>query len=313
MTLASPAVAAILIAAAALPRIVAGQTKPNEQAGLGRISGRIVDAVGAPIQDQTVNFRNLTIISQTAIEDRKVKTNRGGVFEISAEDHTLYEISLVVSKLVFKGVGSAAVTDGEDLDIGNVVFRSSPEHEATLYVEGPVQIRRESSSRGTTNAASSPRRLAGGIAAYTLCAESAEFCAHPTLHIIQRDGSKVDPPAEKEQVGVSSVRISRDNQAVGWLVDSDFCCASYPLQFLLVVYRPGKPLRRFRGDGRAIFGWHFVAGGRQVAFYQSFPHGDLMTHYELRDVATERLLDTWDENSMGKVPAWVREFGNAGR
>jgi len=309
MTFASRAVAATLIAAAALPGIVLGQTKTNEQPGMGRISGRIVDAIGAPIQDQTVNFRNLTIINQTAIEDHRVKTNRDGVFEISAEGHTFYEISLVVSKLVLKGMGSAEVADGEDLDIGNVVFRSSPEREATVHVDGPVQIRRESSSRSTANSALSPRRLAGIVAAYTLCAESAESCSHPTLHIIQRDGSKVDAPAEKEQVGVSSVRISGDNQAVGWLVDSDFCCASYPLQLLLVVYRPGKPLRRFRGDGRAIFGWHFVAGGRQVAFYQSFPHGDLMTHYELRDIETERLLDKWDENSTGKMPAWVREFG----
>jgi hypothetical protein len=298
MAFASRAVAATLIVAAVLPGIAHGQTNPNKQAGPGRISGRIVDALGAPIQDQTVNFRNLTTISQTMIEDRKVKTNRDGVFEISAADHTLYEISLVVSNLVFRGVGSAEVGNGGDLDIGNVVFRSSPGHEATVHVEGPVQIRRES-----------PGRLAGGIAAYTLCAESAEFCAHPALHIIQQDGGKVDPPAEKEQVGVSSVRISSDNQAVGWLVDSDFCCASYPLQLLLVVYRPGKPLRKFRGDGRAIFGWHFVAGGRQVAFYQSFPHGDLMTHYELRDVETERLLDKWDQDSTGKMPAWVREFG----
>ncbi len=139
MTFACRAVGATLIAAGALPDIFLGQSKPNVRAGPGRISGWIVVALGAPIEDQTLNFRNLTIISQTAIEDRKVKTNRDGVFEISAEDHTLYEISLVVSKLVFKGVGSAEVADGEDLDIGNVVFRSSPEHEATVHVVGPVQ------------------------------------------------------------------------------------------------------------------------------------------------------------------------------
>ena len=37
--------------------------------------------------------------------------------------------------------------------------------------------------------------------------------------------------------------------AVGWLVDSGFCCTSYPIQLMLVVYTPEKPLRHFTGDG----------------------------------------------------------------
>ena len=41
-------------------------------------------------------------------------------------------------------------------------------------------------------------------------------------------------------------------------------------------------------------GWNFVGGSKQVAFFQSLPHGDPVTHYELRDVATERLVGSWD-------------------
>ena len=111
--------------------------------------------------------------------------------------------------------------------------------------------------------------------------------------------------SEKEQVGVRDLKISEDRTAVGWLVDSPFCCASYPLAHLLVVYRLGTP-HHFTGDGRAIFGWKFIGRGRQVAFQQSFPHGDLRPHYELRDVQTGRLMGTWDPDEQSKEPAWLK-------
>jgi hypothetical protein len=130
------------------------------------------------------------------------------------------------------------------------------------------------------------------------------------VSIVHGDGKILNQPKEKEQVGASSPLISDDKQAVGWLVDSDFCCTSYPLQFMLVVYRPGQPLRRFKGDGRAIFGWNFVSGSKQVAFFQSYPHGDPLTHYELRDVATERLVGAWDGDVTSKTPRWVRNLEN---
>jgi hypothetical protein len=111
---------------------------------------------------------------------------------------------------------------------------------------------------------------------------------------------------EKEQVGVSSLKISADKTSVGWLVDSDFCCTSYPLQFMLVVYRPSQPLRHFKGDGRAIFDWKFVGSGSQVAFYQDYPHGNPIQHYELRDVESERLAGKWDGALGPRAPAWTK-------
>jgi hypothetical protein len=133
------------------------------------------------------------------------------------------------------------------------------------------------------------------------------FCGADGATVIHEDGNVVRQPKEKEQVGCGFPKISADKKTVGWLVDSDFCCTSYPLQFMLVVYRAGNPLRHFTGDGRAIFAWTFVGGGKQVAIYQSFPHGDPVPHYELRDVATERLIGKWDGDS--KVPSWTRGWG----
>ena len=99
--------------------------------------------------------------------------------------------------------------------------------------------------------------------------------------------------------------ISDDDRAVGWLADSDFCCTSYPISLALVIYRPGKSLRQFTGDGRAIFDWHFLAGGRQVAFYQDFPHGTPAPPYELHDVETGNLLGKWD-GALTNPPKWTR-------
>jgi hypothetical protein len=99
--------------------------------------------------------------------------------------------------------------------------------------------------------------------------------------------------------------ISANMMAVGWLADYDNCCTSYSLSLGLVVYTPRKPPRAYKGDGRAIFGWHFVAGGKQFAFFQEFPHGNLVPHYELRDVTTGRLIDKWDEGDMTKLPGWT--------
>jgi len=78
---------------------------------------------------------------------------------------------------------------------------------------------------------------------------AAIFIGANGTNVFEDNGKVIHPAQEKGQVGSSSPRISEDRTA-GWLVQSDFCCASYPLKFMLIVYRPDKPLRRFTGDGR---------------------------------------------------------------
>jgi hypothetical protein len=57
----------------------------------------------------------------------------------------------------------------------------------------------------------------------------------------------------------------------------------------LVLYRPGRPLRRL-GNGMMICDWRFEAGGKQGAFSTNTVHGDLVPQYELRDTYTGRLI-----------------------
>jgi hypothetical protein len=75
---------------------------------------------------------------------------------------------------------------------------------------------------------------------------------------------------------------------------------------MLVVYRPGKPLSRFTGDGRAIFGWKFARASSQVELYQDYQHGDPVKRFDLRDVETGRLIGKWDAEITAISPAWTR-------
>lgn len=300
--------AAVAILAVVLCDVAFGQVKSDEPVKTIRISGRMVDSTGVPIPDQTVKFRNLTI-SRSRTEDSPAKTDQKGMFTFAAATHILYEVYLAGSEAppVLKGVGTIEVVDGQAVEMGDVVLQFSPEQEPMVHVLGPIQMMGLPAITNRTTVARPLNAEATIAAVYTLCSEaSPEFCAHPSLHIVLGDGKEVRPPNEKDQVGVSSPMISQDNRAVGWLVDSDFCCTSYPIQQMLVVYRPGKPLRRFTGDGRAIFQWQFMATGRQVGFYQDFLHGTPAQHYELRDVDTQRLIAKWDGDLTPKAPSWAR-------
>jgi hypothetical protein len=194
-----------------------------------------------------------------------------------------------------------------DVDLGQIAVQPSTHdilgpHSPLDFplgeLRGPVRVA-ITVSCGGSNSSSLQSRKTPYIAAIFIGADG-------VVSIIENDGKLVQPPKEKEQVGARFQQFSDDRQSVGWLVDSDFCCTSYPIQLMLVVYKPGKPLRHFTGDGRAIFRWSFVDGGKRVGFYQDFLHGTPAPHYELHDVGSERLIGKWDNDLTPKAPAWTR-------
>ena len=73
----------------------------------------------------------------------------------------------------------------------------------------------------------------------------------------------------------------------------------------LVQYRPGKPLRQFQGERKAIIDWTFVAEGKQIALKDLVPEGR-GPHCELRDTETGDLLETWDGDLTPSPPDWAR-------
>jgi len=271
------------------------------------LSGRITDANGVPIAEKGLSFGNRS----TGFFS---ETDGNGAFVVPTASYNEYEIYVTESGILsmllipkLKYVGSIVTAEGQDVDLGNIVLRQTSSKKGRLgdiggavmgNIAGPVKI----NSFATISGSKVPATVSTAAASI-----AGVFCGAEGATVIHEDGNVVRQPKEKEQVGCGSPKISADKKTVGWLVDSDFCCTSYPLQFMLVLYRAGKPLRHFKGDGRAIFAWTFAGGGKQVAFYQSFPHGDPVPHYELRDVTTERLIGKWDGDS--KVPSWTLGWG----
>jgi hypothetical protein len=129
------------------------------------------------------------------------------------------------------------------------------------------------------------------------------------LHVVTSQGGELVPTLEKDQVGFEKVAISQDRRTVGWLATFPNCCTSYPIALKLVARRGGRQ-RTFTGNDLAFSRWAFADAGTRVAFEQETVHGGLGVHYELRDVATGRLVAQF--NPDGQVaatpPAWVREL-----
>jgi len=121
-------------------------------------------------------------------------------------------------------------------------------------------------------------------------------------------------PKSGDQTTFADPIMSSDGLAVGAQADFPNCCTSYDIPLELVIYSKGK-VHRFRGVGLPIFDWQFAGSGARVAYGQQTVHFTCSVHYELRDVLSERLLDSADvpepcgENPHPdmnvRMPEWV--------
>src|SRR5205085_2397995 len=84
----------------------------------------------------------------------------------------------------------------------------------------------------------------------------------------------------------------------------------------VVVYSAAK-VHRFKGVGLPIFQWGFADAGTRVAYGQTTVHFGCETHYERRDIESERLIDSVDvpepcgqapEPKPVKIPQWVADL-----
>ncbi len=142
---------------------------------------------------------------------------------------------------------------------------------------------------------------------------SATVDADGQLTIVKTDGQSVLVRKEGEQTAFSEPVVSSEKTAVAAQAMFPNCCTSYDIPLQLVVYAGGK-VHRFEGVGLPIFQWGFTANGKQIAYGQEPVHFACATHYELRDIESERLIEAVDvpepcgENpdpKPVKVPDWV--------
>jgi TonB family protein len=136
------------------------------------------------------------------------------------------------------------------------------------------------------------------------------------LLILNSDAKETVMQKDSEQVGFDKIAISEDGHSVGWLTLYPNPGTSYPIPLTLKIYSNGD-LHEFTGGGLPIFDWHFTAGGKQVACESETLHGGFGIHYELREVATGRLIAEYSpeygpDNRLleiqKNVPKWVEEL-----
>jgi len=152
--------------------------------------------------------------------------------------------------------------------------------------------------------------------------ESVDIDADGNLRILTSDQRTVIVPKRRsparagessgEQTAFGKPELSDDRRAVGAPAMFGNCCTSYDIPLQLVVYSSGRT-HRFEG-GLAIFDWHFADGGRRVAFSQQTVHFSCSVHWELRNIASEKLVAAADipepcgqnpDPPKVKVPNWV--------
>lgn len=129
--------------------------------------------------------------------------------------------------------------------------------------------------------------------------------------IVPKGGSPKAGESFGKQTAFENPVLSDDRRAVGAQAMFGNCCTSYDIPLQLVIYSSGKT-HRFEG-GLAIFDWHFADGGRRVVFSQQTVHFTCSVHWELRDIASERLLDTADIPEVcGQIPLTEGEGAEMG-
>jgi len=142
---------------------------------------------------------------------------------------------------------------------------------------------------------------------------SATINADGQLVISKANGQSVIIRKEREQTAFSEPLISSERTAVGAQAMFANCCTSYDIPLQLIVYAAGK-VHRFKGIRLPIFQWGFAENGTRIAYGQETVHFACATHYELRDIKSERLIEAVDvpqpcgqipDPKPVKIPDWV--------
>lgn len=141
------------------------------------------------------------------------------------------------------------------------------------------------------------------------------------LHILYDDGTEVvqtlpSPKAstDKERafnaVGFSDVQLAADKQTLGWTINVENCCTSYPIPLSVVIFRHGRVLHTF-AQGQMVWSWMFFLGGKRIAVVFGLTHGPEIGDYRLYDAQTGKLISevSGDEDTQAlkpDAPEWAQ-------
>ncbi len=119
-------------------------------------------------------------------------------------------------------------------------------------------------------------------------------------HVVYADHSSKIIPPEAQQVGCADMSIADDHRTLGWSMQVENCCTSYPISVAVIAMRNGKTTV-LRSD-QMVWQWHFIDHGNRIAVLSGPVHGTA-TEANLYDVLTGKKLATWE--GSGSVPEWA--------
>jgi len=148
---------------------------------------------------------------------------------------------------------------------------------------------------------------------------SAEIDASGRLVIVSSSGQATVVQKDAGQTSLSTPLTSPARTAVAaQALYPNEGGSSYDIPLQLVVVARGK-IHRFKGNGLPIFRWGFADGGTRIAYGQEPVHAGCEIHYELREIDSERLIDSIDvpepcgqipDPEPVKIPPWVSELNS---
>jgi hypothetical protein len=136
---------------------------------------------------------------------------------------------------------------------------------------------------------------------------------HSDVHLVLKGRSEIVIRHKPGQVGIAEPKIAHDHRTVGWLLlfpnpDNSPAYRLEDIPAALVIWRDGNVVQRF-DTGPTFWDWSFVNDGQQVAFHTGPLHGEAVSHCELRDVNTGRLLSSWEGNLRKQDrPEWTKSL-----
>ena len=103
-----------------------------------------------------------------------------------------------------------------------------------------------------------------------------------------------------------AVEVADDRHTRGWLILSPNPAGTSPIATQLRISRDGRVIRTFTTE-QVFWSWAFEPGSKRVAFHTGPTHGEPASHCELHDIATGKLIESWDGDLQSVArPTWTK-------
>jgi hypothetical protein len=121
-------------------------------------------------------------------------------------------------------------------------------------------------------------------------------------------GRTIKAPKLSRQEGIADPQTSDDGRTAGWLATFKDPDSGTPFPGSLVIWRGGHVIRVFNSE-QSFYSWAFEASAAQVAYHVGPLHGERVSHCELHDVNSGRLLAQWDGDLTDRTrPSWAQKL-----